>query len=546
MKKMKKLTAVLMAVTMAAGLLAGCGGQTGAGAPAETGKAPEASEAGAAAAETTEAVSAGAEPVEVTIAIWGAEDGLSGGENDPIYKTIEEKTGVKLVPQNVTWDDADQKIQLWATNGQLPDIFAGDFVSKSFYGKWIEQGVIRALPDDLSAYPNLQEYLKMDRAVAAMRDGHYYMIPRQTYGDISYSVQDRNVVYRWDLAQAAGVTKEPETYDEFRDMLKKIIEADPEGKNVGGLTQALPSLLGGFLYPYGGIIDKKWVVKDDQFVPGYFAGDMKAAMQLARDMYQEGTIEKDVALAKLDTSKEKFLQGQSAAMVFAGAGPAWLYDQIGKDYEALYGRSFLDDVKIEKLYPGVDGKKYYFVDTESWSESYISANVDDAKMAAICKLYDFLYSEEGKRLVFCGIEGEDYDLKDGMVVTKEGVDLAEKYPFMNPNSSVNSIAMWDPSDWDMTFPSTRPQEYRELNEARHQDAVQNGYLPEYYDAIMFLSTPLKDNFVYNSDDDLMQIMMGTEPVDKMVDDLMANYESKGLSDMIAEVNAAAEAAGITK
>ena len=125
---------------------------------------------------------------------------MSGGENDPIYKTIEEKTGVKLVPQNVTWDDADQKIQLWATNGQLPDIFAGDFVSKSFYGKWIEQGVIRALPDDLSAYPNLQEYLKMDRAVAAMRDGHYYMIPRQTYGDISYSVQDRNVVYRWDLA----------------------------------------------------------------------------------------------------------------------------------------------------------------------------------------------------------------------------------------------------------------------------------------------------------------------------------------------------------
>ena len=46
-------------------------------------------------------------------------------------------------------------------------------------------------------------------------------------------------------------------------------------------------------------------------------------------------------------------------------------------------------------------------------------------MAAICKLYDFLYSEEGKRLVFCGIEGEDYDLKDGMVVMKEGVDLAE-------------------------------------------------------------------------------------------------------------------------
>lgn len=542
MRKMKKLTASLLAVTVAAGLLAGCGGQSGTTAPAA--ESAPAEEAASKTAE--EPAPAAAEPVEVTIAIWGAEDGFSGGENDPIYKTIEEKTGVKLVAQNVTWDDADQKIQLWATNGQLPDIFAGDFVSKSFYGKWIEQGVIRALPEDLSAYPNLKEYLKMDRAVSAMRDGRYYMIPRQTYGDISYSVQDRNVVYRWDLAQAAGVTKEPETYDEFRDMLKKIIEADPEGKNVGGLTQALPSLLGGFIFPYGGILDKKWVVKDDQFMPGYFAGDMKAAMQLARDMYQEGTIEKDVALAKLDTSKEKFLQGQSAAMVFAGSGPAWLYEQIGKDYETLYGRSFLDDVKIAKLYPGADGKKYYFVDTESWSESYISANVDEEKMAAICKLFDFLYSDEGKRLVFCGIEGEDYDMADGKVVMKDGVDLGTKYPFMNPNSSANSIAMWNPSDWDITFPSTRPDAYRQLNVDRHQDAVENGYLPKYYDAILFLSTPLKDNFVYNSDDDLMQIMMGTEPVDKMVDDLMAGYESKGLSDMLEEVNAAAAEAGITK
>lgn len=86
MKKMKKLTAVLMAVTMAAGLLAGCGGQTGAGAPAETGKAPEASEAGAAAAETTEAVSAGAEPVEVTIAIWGRRTDCPAGKMIPFTR----------------------------------------------------------------------------------------------------------------------------------------------------------------------------------------------------------------------------------------------------------------------------------------------------------------------------------------------------------------------------------------------------------------------------------------------------------------------------
>lgn len=543
MKKKNKWLAMALAATMTAGMLAGCGSAPAA--PAEAKKeesAPqEKEEAAPQKAEQTETQT---EPIEVSIAIWGAEEGLAGGENDAVLKTLEEKTGVKLVAQNVTWDDADQKIQLWATNGQLPDIFCGDFVSKSFFNNWVEQGVIRALPEDLGAYPNLQEYLKMERAVSSKKNGKYYMIPRQTYGDISYSVQDRNVVYRWDLAQKAGVEKEPETYEEFRDMIKKIIEADPEGKNISGMTQALSGLLGGFIFPYGGILDKKWVEKDGQFMPGYFAGDMKAAMQLARDMYQEGTIEKDIALAKLDTSKEKFLQGQNAAMVFAGSGPAWLYEQIGKDYEALYGRPFLDDIKIAKLYPGADGNKYYFVDTESWSETYFSANVDDAKMDAICRLFDYLYSDEGRRLVFCGIEGEDYDLTDGKVVMREGVDLSAKYSFMNPNSSISSLALWNPADWDMSFPSANPMEYRQLNEARHQDAVQNGTLPPYNDAVMFLSTPLKDKFVYSADDDLMQVMMGTEDVGKMVDDLMASYEAKGLSAMLEEVNKAAQDAGI--
>lgn len=374
------------------------------------------------------------------------------------------------------------------------------------------------------------------------------MIPRTTYGDISYSVLDRNVVYRWDLAQAAGVTKEPETYEEFCDMIKKIVEADPEGKKVSGMTQALPELIGGFVYPYAGIVDKKWVADENgQFVPSYFS-DRDAlvnAMQFARDMYTDGVIEKDIALAKLETSKEKYLQGQSAAMVFAWSGPAGLEAQIGRDYDTLYGDGrFLEDNRIAKLYASEDGNKYYFVDTESWSESYISANVDDEKMDAICRLFDYLYSEEGSRLMFCGFEGEDYDVNDGKVVMREGVVLGDKYTYCNTNSNITSLAMWNPESWDSSFPSTISPEYRLLNEARHEDAVNNGTLPRYYDGVMFLSTPLKDAFVYNTNDDLLQIMMGNDPVEKMVDDLLANYESKGLSEMLEEVNTKASELGI--
>lgn len=539
----KRFLALAMGTVMAAGVLTGCGKT-----PPKPADSPNTGTPAVSTQEQEKQENQGtAEPVEVTIAIWGAEDGLSNQE-DPIYKRIEEKTGVRLIPQNVTWDDSEQKIQLWATNNQLPDIFAGDFVAKSFYGNWIEQGVIRALPEDLSAYPNLAEHMQMERAQAAARDGKFYMIPRTTYGDISYSVLDRNVVYRWDLAQAAGVTKEPETYEEFCDMIKKIVAADPEGKKVSGMTQALPELIGGFIYPYAGIIDKKWVADESgRFVPSYFADRdaLVSAMQFARDMYTDGVIEKDIALAKLETSKEKYLQGQSAAMVFAWSGPAGLEAQIGRDYDALYGEGrFLEDNRVAKLYPSKDGSKYYFVDTESWSESYISANVDDEKMAAICRLFDYLYSEEGSRLMFCGFEGEDYDVKDGKVVMREGVVLGDKYTYCNTNSNITSLAMWNPESWDSSFPSTISPAYRALNEARHEDAVKNGTLPKYYDGVMFLSTPLKDAFVYNTNDDLLQIMMGNDPVEKMVDALLANYETKGLSDMLDEVNAKAAELGI--
>ena len=39
-------------------------------------------------------------------------------------------------------------------------------------------------------------------------------------------------------------------------------------------------------------------------------------------------------------------------------------------------------------------------------------------------------------------------------------------------------------------------------------------------------------------------MMGSEPVEKMVDDMLASYEAKGLSEMLAEANAKAADLGI--
>ena len=70
------------------------------------------------------------ELLDVTTAFWNIEADLNEAAalNDPLQKIMQEKTGVKIVAQNITWEDDAAKIKLWAASDSLPDMFAGDFV----------------------------------------------------------------------------------------------------------------------------------------------------------------------------------------------------------------------------------------------------------------------------------------------------------------------------------------------------------------------------------------------------------------------------------
>lgn len=477
------------------------------------------------------------EYTEISVAFWDAEKALADKENDPLYLEFREKTGVDLVPQEISGSDYNEKILLWAASGQLPDIFVGDFsgLGQSTFYDWVQQGVIAALPEDLSAYPNLEEYMTMDRALKSKQDGDFYMIPRQSYGELTQSVLDRNVVYRWDLAQEAGIEKKPETWDEFREMMLAIIEKDPEGKNIQGMHQIGAKTLAGFMYNYGGILEKKWVLNEDgKAIPSYFDGDVKAVMNLARDMYEEGTIAKDVTQVLSDQAKDAFLNGSAAAFCF-NDGPMSLYT-MGRDWEKLYGSKFLDDVGFLPIMPAADGQNWYFVDTEAWSETYISSQISEEKMDAVMRMFDYLVSDEGRMLMWSGIEGEDYTLEDGgqvKITLDEGQTIADKYAF----AGMSNLGVHNPANWDMEFPTSVPQEYRDENKVRMEDAKANGILPNIVDEVMFISTPLKDSFLWDPHTDFSTIMTGTDPVDKMVDDRMAEYEANGLNEMLEEVNA---------
>lgn len=542
-KSVKKALALLLAGAMAVTALAGCGG----GDTASTGGA-----AGGAAASGGDTAGGDAAPaddlsqhMDISISYWDVESQFSGGEEDQVLKTIQDKFNITLTPQNVSWDDYEQKLQLWAASDSLPDIFVGAARTTANFSKWANEGLLRAIPDDLSAYPDLETYMDSPERETCKVNGQTYAIFRQTYQNQANTVRDRVVLYRWDLAQEAGITKEPETWDEFREMVQAIIKADPEGKSVQGMIGRTANQLAGVFFPYTSPLAAVsgvtfyWVDKGDgTYVPAYFAGEnlgdeMLPTWNLIRDMYQEGTLVKDVATATTTQSDEMFLQGQICAMSYDG-GANNTYKNIGQYWKEIYGTEFLDDCRFLTVMQDINGEQTYPIWDYAWSESYISSHVDDAKLARILSLYDYLCSEEGTILSYAGIEGDTYEKDaDGKITYLTEGSPFDKYKSM---STFAYLVAWNPPLMDAnTFPQSIPQEYFDINDSL-VEITSKLEIPEYnYDCTTaFVS--LGSDFSLHVEEDMLNIMTGTEPVETMWQNIINTYKNEGLEDVIQKVN----------
>lgn len=115
MKKSTRALALLLSLLMLLAALAGCAkqGETpAADTPAADTPASDTPAADTPAADTEK----NSEHLTITVGYWDVDAALANRENDTVLKTIEEKFNVTFEPVNVTWDDYNQKFQLWASS----------------------------------------------------------------------------------------------------------------------------------------------------------------------------------------------------------------------------------------------------------------------------------------------------------------------------------------------------------------------------------------------------------------------------------------------
>ena len=222
MKKSKKAMAPAVMFVVLAMVAAGCGSNEKKDQLTSSSTTPSATES---------AAKANVKPVELNISWMDIKNGFDdpGAKNDTIFNDVQKKFNITVNPVQITWNDWQDKAKVWAASGQLPDIFPNAIAvdNPSLYASWAKQGVIKALPDDLSKYPNIAKIMKLPSVQPLKVDGKFYMIPRMTFNDSSDWSLARPILYRKDWAAQAGFTSEPKSFDELVAMIKAVQKQHP-------------------------------------------------------------------------------------------------------------------------------------------------------------------------------------------------------------------------------------------------------------------------------------------------------------------------------
>ncbi|WP_136607748.1 extracellular solute-binding protein [Paenibacillus dokdonensis] len=502
----------------------------------------------------TEAPTESNKKLEISIGMWDADKAFVNRDSDEMLKKFESDFNVSFKPKNVSWSDYQEKFRLWAAADELPDIMANDMFNTATYNQWIDQGIIRPLPDDLSKYPNVKKVMDQADIQPLKVDGKFYMIPRLTFDSTEDWVMERGLIVRKDWMEKLNIPV-PKTYDEYKNMLVKFVGEDPDGngkKDTIGVTLRLPGFLDtpllGTIPQYS---NEGWLYEGGKWIPSVASTKMVDGLIQLRDMYTSGALDPDFPILKNDDGMEKFAQNKAGAIFnqisidkLAGLKTMWSKYQHDKPFE--------DAVIILPIWPDQEGNTYRFVQTSFWSESYFSAKVDDEKMDRILRLYDFLLSPEGDTLVRYGFEGKDYKLDGDKVIAtrpadaKTGAmkDLKDIYPFQQ---LIAMTARWREGTYlddgvkrtmygDKLVDITDEYYNKQMAEAKP--------IPTAFD-IKLMSTPAKDKVMgIKFIDDITKVVIGKEDPAKMWGTVLKGYEAKGLNEAIKEVNDKAAEMGI--
>ncbi len=562
--KKRRICAMLLAATMVAGSLAGCGDKK----DDTSKKGNDGTEGGS---ETSGDV------VELTF--FNADANQDDPWTDPVAEAITEATGVKLkTTRPVGGNDESEAVALMIAEQNYPDII----FAKGSAGNLIEAGAMMDMTDLIEEYgPNIKKLYgdEFNKLKQSADDPAIYQLSAYVVGGTKFK-DAGNLQIQWDALKAKDY-KIPESLEELETMIKDYLKANP--KTDDGLDKIGISLSASDWHwlitlgnPAGFIADGapdngQWIVNENNEAIYKFASDNEREYfkWLCR-MYNEGILDKDFATQTHEDYIAKIASGRVVT----------LFD---KDWDYQDGEKVLKaDGKYGLTYAGLP--TCINADTKCPSLMYqglttgtgvgISNSCKDP-VAAI-KFIDFLCSDEGQVLNKWGIkdvnyfvddEGHRYRTEEEIKYSQEDADYSKKtgvgfhnYPFPSYGDGI-----LDPTGSTYTTTSKEAviNEYNEEEKAacekwgvdllvdkfpQPDEFTTPDYSPLWAYAMPLEFTEITDKLDEVAWSALIKCVTGKEAdFDKNYDKMLEDLESTGMSDaekmmtdIIAEKVAAAK------
>ena len=352
---------------------------------------------------------------------------------DNYTEILNEKFNVKIEASNYSYSSWDTQVGTAINGNNLTDTIQFNLKSYNFgssYEKWVDIGMLKALPDDMTKWPNLQKMLSEISNIDYLKiNGKLYGIP--VANDIDNPSKDfssMTYVYRRDWAKQLGKYKEGDVYtwEEFNDLLTSFKE------NIVTLSGTDKADV---------LVDEAWgfpsVANFYKNAPHCYTKDSngKAINAFTSPEYIEGLeAAQKLVTAKIyspDQGNWKEEDGDATSN-YLGGKAGILYDNFSFSNYLKLRTNFKSQRKTSTLealndgtaflkIKGPDGK-YALENTENWfSMTMFNHNISDAKMEKILDILDYLITEEGTRLAIYGQKDYDYTIDpiDGKVVLND-------------------------------------------------------------------------------------------------------------------------------
>ncbi|AZB42479.1 extracellular solute-binding protein [Bacillus sp. FJAT-42376] len=452
----------------------------------------------------TKGPKASEKPMEMTIHLHYNDGQVIFDDNWSTFKKAAEVTNVSLkgvAPKSST--KSEEAFNLMIASGKIPDLV---FEKKENLNKYGKEGAFIPLEDLIKEHaPHIQSYLdKMPEImkVSEAADGHLYYLPFIADGEAA-----EGWFIRQDWLDKLGL-KMPQTVDEYYTVLKAFKEKDPNGNGKADevpLFSRINQRIFDLASLWGGYGD--FYLKGDKVAYGPMEIDFGTAMENLAKWYGEGLIDPEI-FTRGATSRDVLFGNNTGGSTHDWFASTVTYNDISKKHTPdfnLVPMAPPENAKGERVEPTVRSP------FNNYTGVAIGHSVKD-KVAAI-KYLDYFFTEEGRRLMNYGVEGDTYTVENGVpTFTKEVLSSPDVPGALRAKGAQIMFAYQQDFEYEKQWMA--PLALEGVN-----DYVKNDYFLKEVPALNFteeeekIKNDIGLQIMTYRDEMIQKWMMGAEPVD---------------------------------